>query len=561
VKVRGGIAYRASETRKDYTHRDPVVVVREGRGTLVGEIVVDTVLGLRAAGSDTLHLEGTATLVLQDGRRFSTPARWERARRWTLRDSAAHETERARRLAEARRTTGGMVIPPPTGDAAPPDSVDVDSLWAAWDGAIDPDERVRIGNALHRAEGGGRDVLERRMAARRSARGDTAALWALLSNDRWNDRWTADRYAELHTVLDDPGLAWRFGIQLGWGYQSLVRVFEGATPLRADSSEWACLPDDCRAILDRMATGREPRLREIEAVGRFMRDPTAGWERILAFADAGSTLVDGAVRAGRGSGARSAQGAVTEVPPPGAPWRAWMAWIGSVQRPRSARTPIYTARTGRDPLDEIEERWPDSRDSARVVFGALLRDAGRLPPPTAVEVHADLTSGSGIRATAARRELVRFLREGVVDTLPASETGEFVAPVLDSILAFGSVPWRLADSASYRPTLGQGFHGARDVPVRLLWSEGLPSDVADGRPVTLVDSATWANRDLRSGAVLIEFAPVRRAGDLVFLDWTWWAWFPREPDETPEGYAGGESVWLARTEDGWVVVQTGAWIT
>ena len=88
-----------------------------------------------------------------------------------------------------------------------------------------------------------------------------------------------------------------------------------------------------------------------------------------------------------------------------------------------------------------------------------------------------------------------------------------------------------------------------------------PAGLLEGRPATAMDSETWNGRDLRAGGVLIRLDPSLRVGDLVRLQWSWSSWFPREPDEAPRGYAGWETLWLALTESGWVVVEAGMGIT
>lgn len=559
VRVDGVVDYSSVEPVPDAARERPLLVERRGEGRIRGRVVVDTAVGLRAAGADTLVLEGASTLVLQDGRRFTEPARFERMRSFALRDSAEWEAEQDRRRSDSRRTSGGMLIPPRE-DAEAPLTVDSDSLWTAWAAAVDPEERRRAESMLWRAAELPRAVLNATLRRSSLAAGDSSAvLQGLADGHRVTEPLTGARWREVALFLHDPGRLWRWGIVPRWSYSELIAAVREDNPTGSGSG---CVPADCEAILADMEASPEPRLREVALVARFHRDPAAYWDPLLALRDSGSTLADRAIALGRGVGATWPAAPKAPMPDAGADWRAWLAWMGGEVRlgsTHAAALRVYRQRTARDPLDDLETRWPDlESDSARLVVGAILRFADRLAPPTPSELHADLLSESAAAAAAARRELRRLL--SVADTVPAADALPFLGPVLDSILAVGRPPWPRAPRLEYDTALGQGFHGALEAPVFV--SDGyLPRGLPAGRAVTAVDSATWAGRDRRAAGVLVEFSPVRRLGDLVHLDWSWTAWFEREPDETPVGYAGGESLWLARTDDGWVVVESGAWIT
>jgi hypothetical protein len=94
-------------------------------------------------------------------------------------------------------------------------------------------------------------------------------------------------------------------------------------------------------------------------------------------------------------------------------------------------------------------------------------------------------------------------------------------------------------------------------------TERLPASVLEALPadVQAITPEDWAARDRRAGGYLIRFHPVRRRGSFVQLAWGWTVMRRRAPDEAPAGYAGGGSLTLVETDEGWVVVGRGGWIS
>ena len=106
------------------------------------------------------------------------------------------------------------------------------------------------------------------------------------------------------------------------------------------------------------------------------------------------------------------------------------------------------------------------------------------------------------------------------------------------------------------------FHGIRGLPVFIL-DENLPPGLTEalGSRAREVDAETWAARPLRAGGVIIRVQPVQTNGPFARFSWDWTVYERRLPNEAPGGYAGGQTEWLLRTEEGWRSVQTSMWIT
>ena len=130
-------------------------------------------------------------------------------------------------------------------------------------------------------------------------------------------------------------------------------------------------------------------------------------------------------------------------------------------------------------------------------------------------------------------------------------------------------PWPLLDGiepASRNGEIIHGaairFHGIDDVPL-FLNTDGLPPELGQNPPDGLspMTPEEWNDRPRRAGGAFLTLEQPTILGPFVELTWSWRVFDRREPDETPEGYAGGGTLTLLRTDAGWRVVGTGAWIT
>lgn len=571
VRSEAELRYRSRELTADHALDVMFEITRDVSGTLAGHAAVDTTMGVRVWAVDSTSLAGEA--VLHTGAGLVSQVRYERNRKWLLRDSTEWSRMRDSLMAERRAQDTGMLILPRTpleeriraGDVAA-----VDSLYEAWRNTTDPNERTAIGALLRWADArgsSGANVGDQLRALRLEA-GDSAGVLAeaVQSIGRSSLPWD-----ELLPYLDEPERLWRLGIVPGYAYAELADAMLRASPIvEPDSTRWPCEPALCRTIVSLIDTAREPRLRDVALAGAFVRDPARWWDRVLARADSGSLIAANAVRLGRGVGATWPAAPQTPVPEPGADWRVWLDWLGGADRwgeSHAHALRVYAARTGRDPLDEVRTAWPPEGDSARLVIATILRGMNVLAEPTASELADLLLSGSEANVRRAQRDLVTRVRR---DGRPASDSlrAALLRPLIDSIATRGDAPWPGVRDGVDRPRgrwihrWAITFHGVDDVPVFVL-DEELPRAVASALPsdFTLITPGAWDARPLRDGAALITLRPIVEWEGFVELGWSWRVFERRAPEQAPSGFAGGGSVILLRTSNGWVVVNHTAWIT
>jgi len=573
VRTESEVRYRSTEIVNDASREGSFTIERDVRGTVHGGVAVDTALGIRAAGADSADWAGEALLRTPEGRTFPSGVRYQRTRTWLLHDSTAWADSVG--AARGRGDRGMLVLPstPLQERLVAGDSTAADSLLTRWRETADPDERAAVEATLTIWWGRGRlraDALRRELVRLRREAGDSTAGLVTLSGYA-AEPLTAARAARLLPYLEDPGRLWKLGIVPRWTYNELAGVLLHATPiLEPDSTKWGCEPAACTLFLSTLETAREPRLRDAALVGAFARDPERWYARLRARADSGSRVVASALNLAEGVGAPWPAAPKDSVPPPGSDWRTWLSWMGgSLRFERTHRDALrmYAARTGRDPVAELRAAWPPEADSARLVIGTILQGMDEVSAATASDLAAEVLSGSGARLALAVSSLSGLLaREG--SPAPPDLAAGLVGEVLDSILAGGDSPWpavagysRVAGGRILYPA-AVDFHGVRGVPV-FVRAETLPEGMAHALPVPVqaVDSVTWAARPPREGGALLEFHPVRMLGDFVELRWDWRVLRQRAPDERPSGYAGGGGLTLIRTDEGWRVVATIAWIT
>jgi hypothetical protein len=314
-------------------------------------------------------------------------------------------------------------------------------------------------------------------------------------------------------------------------------------------------------VIERGAASSAPRLRDAALVGRFARDPARWYDSLVMRRDEGATLVTRAIEFGRGSASEGQP----PVPASGADWTAWRRWwdAGGGDHSGSFRAlRFYEARTGRDPIAELAAAWPPEGDPARVALGEILRAAHAIPPPTADEVRTGVLSGDSVQVRRAAGQI----QWGAGERVDADSVASVLVPLLDSIFADGSFPWPVVAGAPAEPSLQDGYatssHGVGGIPTFLL-EANIPNSIRANPPpdVTVITREVWQARDLRAGGHLFEFTRPRRWGPFLSLAWEWTALSMRTPDEAPKGYAGGATLILVQTDDGWRVVSLASWIT
>ena len=561
VRVHAEVRYTSASPGGDTPPDRVATVERDVRGTVEGRVVVDTVLGIRAGGADTTRWEGTAVLRTGDGRELPAAVRYERTRRWALRDS----TSWADSTRASERLPRGMLGFPPDSVSARVgrgDPAALDSLLGLWRATADATERAAIERLL---SSWAREDPEARLRRMRLEVGDTAGA-LLEALDSWRAKLSPHDLDVFLPWLDDPGRLWRHGLQAQVLYDMLATHVRRASPLvEPDSARWTCEPAACRRLAAMRDSVNEPGLADVALVLSFVRDP-ARWEATLrARSDEGSAVARSVLPLADGIGATWPAAPNDPMPPPGADWRAWLSWLGGELRwepEHAAALRVYAAEAGRDPLDELAKRWPPEGDSARLVLGTILEGMERLDR-SPEEVEEDVLTGSGARIELARTDLQRHLRRAG-ERLPADVAARILLPLLDSVFAGGGVPWPSVGGRASRFSNDDLVATAADPDLPLfLVREGLPEGVESAvhAPVEVVDSAAWMARPVRAGGVVIRVEPPLAWGDFASIHWEWTQYEPREPDEPPAGYAGGAWLDLLRTEEGWRVVNMDGWIT
>ena len=583
VAERAEIRYAERWLRDERTLDTLAVVNRMADGTTHGRHVYDPQLGLYRERHDTTTLSGIAELRYPDGRSFRTTARFERTRHIRLHTPAAYVARRAELRVQREARFGGMVMLP-IDDVEERlvrrDSVLRDSLLSSWQTAPDPGERTRLASLLLRRANWDRD-LETRMDQLALAAGDTMWVVGRLAR-RLYDREPFDT-AVLRAALPfmaDPGLAFAFGIDSDPLYENARQALLLAPPAVVDdTTEWACTPDGCR-LLAAQTAAREPRLRALAHIARFVLDPAGHAPVIEAAAARGEHFVEPARAMMRGHLLNwPIADARFSLPGPADDWRAWMRWMNPVPpwlpdslhaRRRHVSFDRHAARTvrvyglvsGRDITAEITTHLARAEaDSARLVYSVILSGL-RPDTPDPAEVAAHLRSGSEARWRLGQHQLGRVLE----DAAPwASDSAAILLDRLLSVLIEGAEPWQPFDPAARLLRLdavGSSGHRPDGGPV-FLRTDSLPPAVAEawrGR-ATLVSSEEWSARSSRLPGILFRTRPVVRSGPFVRLRVDYQSRYARSPDQAPEAYAGGFEVTLMRTDQDWVIVAVGAWVT
>jgi hypothetical protein len=578
VRTTAEVHYRSRELERDYALTNAFGIERDVAGTIIGHAAVDTAVGVRATGADTTRLHGTATLHSSDGRSFTSPVRYERQRTWLLRDSTAWAVVQDSLQEERRRQSTGMLMLPGSTLAERlrgGDQAGVDSLLTEWRDTADPNVRVELEGLLLRwaaTDAAARGALQQRLNALRLQAGDSAGVIATeLQTLNRRERLTAERLELLLPYLDDIGRLWQIGVLPRFEYTELgTTVLQSSPVLRHDPAQWLCEPAACDALTRLLDSAAEPRLRDVALVGAFAREPERWYDRLVQRAEGGSVIAQRAVLVADGVGSTWPAGPQLPMPEAGADWRRWLAWMGGTvrwERSHMDAMRMYAARTGRDPVAELLDRWPTAEDSARLVFGAILRGVDALDPATADELRRMIVSGSAAEHQVATRQLEGRIR--AAGAAPPPELAiELLRPLLDSIAARGDSPWPalhdLVAGAGGRLIHGWAveYHGVRDVPIYVL-DEGLPAEVMANLPAPFraISREAWDARPLRAGGALVTVQPPIHWEGFSALNWNWTVRVPRAENEAPAGYVGGGGLILLSTPDGWRVVHTSAWIS
>lgn len=558
--VRDSMAAHYEETAliRDYTFEAWAEVTRVVDGVVRGRHLYDPRSGLFATRSDTMILAGSMALANPDGGRFTVPARYERMRTLTLYDEASWDALVAERRAQRSAQMGGMVVLP--GDSLQArlrrgDTIARDSLLDEWHRAADPDERVQLQRIL--TQWGGAGIRERMNELALDA-GDTAFATANEFGERRVDPSVIER---LLPVLANPVVALERGMGVSsirsLPYERISSPLLNSPPfITADTAQWGCVPAICRVLATLADTATESRLRDVGLLARFVMDPVAHQDAVRRRVGEGSVLLRPAVQLLDGVGARWAAASKAPLPPEGADWRMWLEWMSgrdpdypAPSLPRlenrirfedshAKAIRFYSAVTGRDVLGEIRQRYELAQDTARLMFGTILTQMDAMPVDT-VDLARRLQSSDATEKQLAVTEFMRWFRNpGPVDPATAAELMDrAITNIMRDAPTDGSPVYIVGDSLP--PALREKWAGR----------------------ARIITSAERAALNPRERAFIVYPNPVRGIGSFVMTGASQTTISTRAPEEAPRAYASGNYEYLLKTQDGWVVISSGGWIT
>ena len=586
------VRYEEQYSERERTLDTTVSVVRRATGTIRGTHLYDSSLLLARQRDDTTSFVGQATLRYPDGRTFSTPARFERTRHWTLLDSAAYTTRLAELRSASARGIGGMAAVPDSRIEKRLAADDVkarDSLLAEWQRTTDPDAAAAIFRLLQTwsRSAESRAVIERA----RIAAGDTAFLYARLSQrmEPQEPLDTADVRAML-PFMEDPGLAWSVNLSRDWLYENLAQVLTLRPPAAGDADSpyrsSACTPAACRLLADQWHSAKESRLRDVGLVALVATDPAHWADTVLALDGPRHPLLHAAAQLARGVAATWDAASKAPMPAPGSDWHEWLQWMDGrdpryVAMTRQSSLPprfrqdtlprvrfeqshatairFFQARTGRDIIAELRRGYHEaSSDSVRLVFGTMLEGLGALQPNDE-QLVAWFRSGNPAQMALARRALATaFAKSSRADTaLTVPLLERLLAAIVDSAPLWPNVvadpETNRRDPAILHMPRGDFFVDTLGIPprIRATWRSR----------VAFLPGTEWNERGVRAPGVFYTVSPITTWGHFARIQVTATERFARKPDEVPRAYASGTTYWLMNVDGQWVMVAQEGWVT
>jgi hypothetical protein len=586
--------YDERALREERTLDTLVAITRTGSATIHGRMIYDAALGLARVRDDTLSVTGEAVLRYPDGRRFSTPARDERIRHAVLFDAAAYRARRAAiRAEEERRYSGGVVMVATDSldrRMAKGDTTARDSLLRLWRRARQPNEYDGLYGRLALWNRGDAAFL-RRLEETRIADGDTVFLLDRLAREEYRERHggiDTTQMRRLIAVLSDPGLLFAFGIERDPFYEDLAQTLYMYPPAAIrDTARWPCTPAACRMLAEQYPAASEPRLRRVALIARFVLDPRAWTDTLVAHASESASLFSGPLMLARGIGATWPAASQRPIPPPGADWHAWTDWMNGKDSAwaRAHPTPpalsatlssplrfgdmhatairFTEARTGRDIVGELRRQLAQTTsDSARLVYEYMLTNLGELQP-TAQSVAALLRSSSPARRGLGVQE-VEKLFDGPTDRADAATTDSLQDVLIATALEHHGKRWRsLQPEPSAPPRAAPPpMREAPNEQTFLLADSISPGLRAKWAPhVPVITKADWDKRSDRDGGTLFTLTSVSRVGPFARLGVDSFGRIPRQPTQAPWLYYAHTTYYLMDLDGEWVMVTMERWIT
>jgi hypothetical protein len=576
-----------------------VTIERRARGVIRGRHLYDPSLRLFRFRFDTTALTGTVTLRYPDGRSFSTPARFDRRREYTL-HSIQEYGARVTQLAQH---------PEVTTDRAPNSAFSevvqrlragearaTDSVFALWNSSRDPLERLRI---LSRSSGtgwgraGGAALSARINEALRQSGDSSLVRASLLAAPRqWTVPVVRDVLIPSHA---EPAGALARGESVDGFYRIVVRVMvESPAALERDTARWPLSPSVYEFLAQQGRSAVEPRLRDLGLLSLFVRDPNRWADSVRGRARLGSQIVQEAALMADGVGS-SPPSPPLGVPDSGATWREWYSWMGPLPPGMINRAPytplfinrpvvrdrmmpfgpahvravrMFELRTGRPVVAELRRQLTGAdSDSARLVFGTILQGLGEMPVDGA-EIAAKFRMGDASDIQLARAALMELLRTANATGRGRGPAGAAIAPVdsathvavttrlIQAILRLGAPLQNLEQKRNLGA--GQRVFLAPMNDGSVFTTDSLPAaTVARFRDsASFIRAADYNPLDPNEGRQVIRIGRVSRIGPIIEVRFSWSTLYT--VNGVRRGGGGAGVLHLLDIDGEWVVVsQTG----
>lgn len=591
VRDSAQLTYTEQFPEEERTIDSAVEVSRSVSGVERGLHVFDPALGLYRWRHDTATLRGEAVLHYPDGRRFRTPATYERTRQWVLRDSTQYASRVAELNAEMRRTSGGMVRVPTQQQRRVLEGGTAvrDSLVREWQRSADANASEEIFRTL--TAWSGRDTLfARSLDSLRIGAGDSVFLYRQLASRAYTTRSPPDSadIARMIPFMENPGIAWGFNLSRDWLYENLVQALTTWPPVIArDRDRVACTPAACRLLAAQWRSAREPRTRDVALVALYVLDPALWADTVLKHDSSSRPLLNAATQLVRGVGANWPAASKRPMVAPNSDWRDWLEWMNgvdtayarihdanairygwprdTVKRPRFEENHRVAIRmqakqTGRDIVADLHRGYENAQsDKERLVFGTMLRGLGELRL-TAEEIAVAFRSGVPERINLARGALMELLAREArpIDSAIAS-------PLVDRLIAATVDNWPLWPSGA--ADLGPGSAGRPELHARrgrvVLSSENLPADLVEkwGRKLEIITPADRRQLDPREATVVYTVSRVTGIGPFAMIEMQAAEQLARPADHAPAHYASAAMYYLMNRDGEWVIVAVEGWVT
>ena len=582
------VRYEEHAVREERTLDKTVVITHRAKGVIVGRYLFDSTVDAFLLRDDTTRLAGTALLTYPDGRVFRTPANFERVRHFVLYARAEYDRHIAQRDSSTEEFS---IVRRPEGTAEQLARGDVrirDSLLADFSRSRDPEKRAGL-YALIR-DWSREPFIHDTLRSRAIAGGDSA-LGLTEANRIWmrgEHPMDVATMRQLLRIMSDPSVSFSLGLHLDVFYENAADALLAHPPASIrDTSDWPCAPKACQLLAAQWPGASEPRLRALGLLARFVLDPKAMRDSVVA-APKNLSFISGAQTLAIAASAPSRGCPDGALPSEHSDWRAWNRWLTRLHNWHlEPRVPWGDARLKSDSLvlfrfaDQITDRdlqreWRalysrEKSDSGRSVLGYLLLSAGEVPDDTA-SIADVLVGAPSARSGFATLELMSLLESHshVADSaLSDQQLSHLLAVALDGVESWPLLhPAVAREGERLKPhrvvEALDGAYGSQERPVRgsiILYRTGVPPRVLlemQRRGIRIVDSA-YSLPSNESAIVLLVGTP-KAIGPFLMLSLTHHHEQARI-NGRGQSWSSGATYYLMRTEAGWKIVTSTSWIT